>query len=74
MHVSEIEDVARGALTEVREAVSGYRRTTLDDELEGARMALSAAGIEAEVLRPAVTLDPRSRRCWRGRCARARPT
>jgi two-component system, NarL family, sensor histidine kinase DesK len=58
VHVSEIEDVARGALTEVREAVSGYRRMTLDDELEGARVALSAAGIEAEVLRPAVTLDP----------------
>jgi two-component system sensor histidine kinase DesK len=31
---------------------------TLDDELEGARVALSAAGIEAEVLRPAVPLDP----------------
>ena len=58
VHVSEIEDVARGALTEVRDAVSGYRRMTLDDELEGARVALSAAGIEAEVLRPAVTLDP----------------
>ena len=57
-HVSEIEHVARGALTEVREAVSGYRRMTLDDELAGARMALSAAGIEAEVERPAVTLDP----------------
>jgi len=58
VHVSEIEDVARGALTEVREAVSGYRRMTLDDELEGARVALSAAGIQAEVLRPPVKLDP----------------
>jgi two-component system sensor histidine kinase DesK len=58
VHVSEIEDVARGALSEVREAVSGYRRMTLDDELEGARVALSAAGIEADVLRPSVTPDP----------------
>ena len=58
VHVAEIEDVARGALTEVREAVSGYRRMTLDDELEGARVALSAAGIETEVTRPSGPLDP----------------
>ena len=57
-HVSEIEQVARGALTEVREAVSGYRQPTLDDEIAGAKMALSAAGIEAEIERPAVTFDP----------------
>jgi two-component system, NarL family, sensor histidine kinase DesK len=57
-HVAEIEQVARGALTEVREAVSGYRRPTLDDEIAGAKMALSAAGIEAQIERPAVTFDP----------------
>jgi two-component system sensor histidine kinase DesK len=57
-HVAEIEQVARGALTEVREAVSGYRRPTLDDEIAGARMALSAAGIEAQIERPTVTFDP----------------
>jgi two-component system sensor histidine kinase DesK len=57
-HVSEIEQVARGALTEVREAVSGYRQPTLDDEIAGAKMALSAAGIEARIERPAVTFDP----------------
>ena len=57
-HVTEIEQVARGALTEVREAVSGYRQPTLDDEIAGAKMALSAAGIEAEIERPAVTFDP----------------
>jgi two-component system sensor histidine kinase DesK len=56
--VSEIEQVARGALTEVREAVSGYRQPTLDDEIAGAKMALSAAGIEAQIERPAVTFDP----------------
>src|SRR5439155_22388060 len=48
-HVSEIEQVARGALTEVREAVSGYRQPTLDDEIAGAKMALSAAGIGARI-------------------------
>ena len=33
----------------MREAVSGYRQPTLVDELAGARMALSAAGIDAEL-------------------------
>jgi two-component system, NarL family, sensor histidine kinase DesK len=56
--IGEVEGVARSALTEVREAVSGYRRPTLDDELEGARMALSAAGISADVTRDPVTLSP----------------
>jgi two-component system sensor histidine kinase DesK len=54
--VSEIEDVARAALVEVREAVSGYRKLTLDGELGGARMALSAAGIEAEIERESFEL------------------
>jgi two-component system, NarL family, sensor histidine kinase DesK len=56
--VGEVEQVARNALGEVRDAVSGYWRPTLDGELEGARVALSAAGIEATVERPAVALDP----------------
>ncbi len=51
--VGELEQVARTALGEVRDAVSGYRQLTLDGELGGARMALSAAGIEAEVSREA---------------------
>ncbi len=54
--VSELEQVARAALVEVREAVSGYRQLTLDGELGGARMALSAAGIEAEVMWESVEL------------------
>jgi two-component system sensor histidine kinase DesK len=57
-HVAEIEQVARGALTEVREAVSGYRQPTLDDEIAGAKMALSAAGIEAQIELPKVKFDP----------------
>ncbi len=56
--VAEVESVARQALGEVREAVSGYHQPTLDGELEGARMALSAAGIDAAVERPDVSLDP----------------
>ncbi len=47
--VRDLERVARAALSEVREAVSGYRRPTLERELAGARMALAAARIEATV-------------------------
>jgi two-component system sensor histidine kinase DesK len=43
--VADVERVARQALAEVREAVSGYRRTTLAAELAGARVALDAADI-----------------------------
>ncbi len=73
--VQDAEQVARAALTEVRQAVSGYRQPTLDGELAGARIALSAAGIRAAVERATVTIDPDvSRRCWRGRCPRVPPT
>ena len=43
--VAEIEGVARQALKEVREAVSGYRQATVAVELAGARTALAAARI-----------------------------
>jgi two-component system sensor histidine kinase DesK len=56
--VADLEHVARGALSEVREAVSGDRQPTLDTELEGARMALSAAGIRADVVRAPTAIDP----------------
>lgn len=48
----DIEVVSRQALAEVREAVTNYRERSLEAELEGARMALSAAGIEATIHRP----------------------
>ncbi|MET7619716.1 sensor histidine kinase [Streptomyces sp. NPDC005408] len=47
--VADIEKVSRQALVDVREAVTGYRRPTLPGELAGARTALAAAGITAEV-------------------------
>ena len=56
--VRDIEQVARQALSEVREAVSGYRQPTLTGEMEGARIALSAAAIIVEFERTSVTLDP----------------
>jgi two-component system sensor histidine kinase DesK len=47
--VRDIERVAQRSLTEVREAVSGYRRASLQAELDDARDALEAAGIDALV-------------------------
>jgi two-component system sensor histidine kinase DesK len=43
--VRALQGVARGALREVREAVSGYRRPSLYEELAGACVMLEAAGI-----------------------------
>ncbi|MHB1835810.1 MAG: sensor histidine kinase, partial [Solirubrobacteraceae bacterium] len=56
--IADVEQVARQALREVRDAVSGYRRPTLDGELEGALVALTAAGIDASVQRAQAQLDP----------------
>ncbi|MEV5984637.1 sensor histidine kinase [Streptomyces sp. NPDC052051] len=47
--VADIEQVSRQALVDVREAVTGYRRPRLSDELAGARVALTAAGVSAEL-------------------------
>ncbi len=58
VEVGEVEAVARQALSEVRQAVSGYRQPTLAGELEGARVALTAAGIDASIEREPVALDP----------------
>ncbi|MFE7760303.1 sensor histidine kinase [Streptomyces sp. NPDC057438] len=48
--VADIEQVSRQALVDVREAVTGYRRPRLGAELAGARDALTAAGIAADLL------------------------
>jgi two-component system, NarL family, sensor histidine kinase DesK len=47
--VRDIVRLARGALGEVRDAVSGYRQPTLATELSAARTALAAAGISCDV-------------------------
>lgn len=49
--VRDIEGVARNALREVREAVAGYRKHTLDEELAGVRQILESAGITCEIER-----------------------
>ncbi|MEU9889224.1 histidine kinase [Sphaerisporangium sp. NPDC051011] len=47
--IRDIESVARTALQEVREAVTGYRRRGLSEELDNARAALGAAGVAVTV-------------------------
>lgn len=45
----EIEDVGRRALTDVREAVTGYRDLSFAEELDSARKALTDLGIDVTV-------------------------
>jgi two-component system sensor histidine kinase DesK len=45
----DIEQIGRQALVEVREAVTGYRERAFADELDGARSALSGAGIDVTI-------------------------
>jgi len=56
--IEDIEKVARDALREVREAVTGYRQPTLAAELAGAHEALTAAGIEYRIDQDHVPLPP----------------
>jgi len=56
--IADIETVGRQALTEVREAVTGYREGGLALELDRARSALTAAGIEPVLRRSGPPLPP----------------
>ena len=50
--MAELESVARQSLSDVREAVAGYRRPVLITELGSARQLLSAAGVNCEITSP----------------------
>ncbi|MET8664450.1 sensor histidine kinase [Streptomyces tendae] len=56
--ITDIESVGRQALTEVREAVTGYREGSLGTELDRARSALSAADVDPVVHRSGPPLPP----------------
>ena len=56
--VSDIEQVARQMMREVREAVSGYRQPQLESELEAARQMLEVAGISCSLIQTIGTLPP----------------
>lgn len=58
--VTDIESVGRQALTEIREAVTGYREGSLSTELDRARSALTAAGIEPVVRQSGTPLAPQT--------------
>ncbi|MFH8252866.1 sensor histidine kinase [Microbacterium sp. B2969] len=47
--IGEVEQLARGALADVRATVAGFRGVTVSGELAAARSALEAAGIAAEL-------------------------
>ena len=47
--ILDLEHVSREALSDIREAVSGYRRATLAVEASSARTALRAAGIRPDI-------------------------
>ncbi|WP_329583211.1 sensor histidine kinase [Kitasatospora sp. NBC_01250] len=55
--VTDIEQVARESLTDVRAAITGYRRPTLPVELSAARRALSTVGVTLEA--PAALAEDR---------------
>ncbi|GAA3080992.1 sensor histidine kinase [Streptomyces rectiviolaceus] len=58
--VADIESVGRQALTEIREAVTGYREGSLATDLDRARDLLDAAGIEAVVRQSGPPLAPQT--------------
>lgn len=49
VEIAEVEALARAALADVRQTVGAYREVTLVAELAGARSALAAAGIAADL-------------------------
>ncbi|MQY32880.1 hypothetical protein SRB17_08390 [Streptomyces sp. RB17] len=58
--ITDIESVGRQALTEIREAVTGYREGSLATELTRARSALSAASLEPVVRQSGAPLEPQA--------------
>jgi two-component system sensor histidine kinase DesK len=48
-HMTDIETIGRQALSEVRQAVQGYRRANLEEEVAGCAEALRASGIHTRV-------------------------
>ncbi|MDQ6829452.1 MAG: sensor histidine kinase [Gemmatimonadota bacterium] len=55
--IRDVEQVARTALSEVREAIRGVRSATLDDEMARGRALLTAAGIRGDFASDALPMD-----------------
>lgn len=61
-HGAQIETLGRSALTEVRQAVAGYREGGLEDEVSRAAAALRAGGIRPDIGHVPTGLDPGAER------------
>ncbi|MBG7611001.1 sensor histidine kinase, partial [Polaribacter sp. BAL334] len=61
VEIGEVEALARGALADVRAAVSGFREVNVSAELAAARAALRAAGIELDASASTDAIDPAHR-------------
>lgn len=58
--IREVERIARGALGEVRSAVSGYRGSGLSAELARSKLALTTAGVRLELDAEPLALPPQT--------------
>ncbi|RPF28306.1 sensor histidine kinase [Georgenia muralis] len=56
--IDDVEKISREALDEVRAAVAGYRARGLGAELDGARVALQAAGVDVDIRADRTELRP----------------
>ncbi len=66
----DVENASRAALTDVREAIRGYRSDGIFAELARARTALETAGVAVECnTDPSSSAQPRNP-CWRSLCVR----
>lgn len=62
--MEQVEELARRAMAEVRDAVAGYRALSLEEELAGARRALAAAGVRVQVDAGPVPQEAASLLAW----------
>ncbi|MET8980522.1 sensor histidine kinase [Streptomyces sp. NPDC004539] len=58
--ITDIESVGRQALTEIREAVTGYRESTFTTELDRSRSTLTTAGISPTITESGPPLSPQT--------------
>jgi two-component system sensor histidine kinase DesK len=56
--ISDVEQTARAALAEVRQAIGGYRAGTIQEEFARARSALETAGVSVDCNAEVVMLTP----------------
>jgi two-component system sensor histidine kinase DesK len=56
--ITDVEQTARAALAEVRQAIGGYRAGTIQEEFAKARSALETAGVSAQCETHPVNLTP----------------